>query len=103
MGRVGDEVELVKRMLELFFRDTPELIQKADQAIIDQDGKALGDQAHTLKGMLATLAAHETARSAELLERIGRSADLSKAAIALEKLEGEISNLSAQLKAEFES
>jgi|GEM_PF-5435285 len=48
------------------------------------------------------LAAHETARYAELLERIGKSADLSKAAVALDRLGSEISNLSAQLKGEFE-
>ncbi len=102
MERAGDEVELVRRMLELYFRDAPGLVRQVDQAIMDQDGKALGDHAHTLKGMLATLAAHETARFAELLERIGRSDDLSKARMALKRLQSEMSSLGEQLKAEFE-
>lgn len=102
MERAGDEVELVQRMLELYYRDAPVLVQQAAQAIADQDGEALGDRAHTLKGMLATLAAHEIARYAELLERMGRSADLSKARMALDKLQSEMSSLSEQLKAAFE-
>jgi CheY-like chemotaxis protein len=103
MERAGDEVELVQRMLELYFRDAPILMEQAHQAIADQDGKALGDHAHTLKGMLATLAAHEIARYAELLERIGRSDDLSKARMAVDKLQSEMSNLSEQFKTEFKS
>ena len=102
MERAGEELDLVHRMLDLFFRDAPGLLDKAGQAIADQSGEELGDHAHTLKGMLATLAAHETAKYAELLERIGRSGDLSKATTALQRLGSGVDDLSAQLNAEFE-
>ena len=101
MERAGEELDLVHRMLDLFFRDAPGLMEKAGGAIAERAGEALGDHAHTLKGMLATLAAHETASYAELLERIGRSGDLSKATVALQRLESGVADLSTQLEAEF--
>jgi two-component system sensor histidine kinase/response regulator len=101
MERAGDEVELAKRMLELFFRDTPGLMKKTEEAISAADGQIIGDSAHTLKGMLATLAAHQAAATASRVEDAGREGPFAVAKKELSALDGEIERLTAALKAEF--
>ena len=102
MERAGDEIELAQRMLELFFRDTPGLLKATQAAISAADSQIASDSAHTLKGMLGTLAAHGIAATAERLEDAGRDSQFETARNELAVLQGEIERLSEALKAEFD-
>ena len=101
MERAGEEIELAQRMLRLFFRDTPGLVEKIAEAISAAETQIVGDTAHTLKGMLATLAAHEIAATAARLEGAGRRGQFEIAKSELAELEGEVERLSQSLKSEF--
>ena len=101
MERAGDEIELAQRMLSLFFRDMPGLMEKTAEGISAADTQLVGDSAHTIKGMLATLAASEIAATAARLEEAGRGSQFKVAKSELAVLGGEIERLSLALKSEF--
>ena len=68
------------------------------KAIESGDEKSLLAFAHTLKGSLLTLAANKAAKTAEKLENMGRTSDLTEANDVFLRLEVEIANVSVALQ-----
>ena len=103
MERVGDDIELVQQMLVLYDRDAPRQLAEIERGIETADPEAVANSAHTLKGMLGTLAAHGIAAVAHELEILGKQGDLSQAREKLQSLAAGTAELATALEAEFGS
>ena len=98
MERVDNDVELLRHVLQLFFRDYPGLVEEMRQAIAAGEAPKLQEPAHTLKGMLGNLSAHAAVRTTLQLETLGREWKPEQAPKILERLEGELELLTAALR-----
>ena len=84
-------------MAGLFLTDAPRLMDEIRGAIHRQDARGVERAAHSLKGSLGYLNAHQAASEALRLETFGAEGDLSKAAEVLQTLEAEVVCLSTEL------
>ena len=90
---MGGDRELLAELIEQFLEDIPRLLQELTQAIQQQDQAIVERAAHTLKGSLATFAAHSATEAAFSLEQIGRENRLNEAAGAFQQLKAELERL----------
>ena len=97
MERMDDDLELLQRMLVLFRRDYPALLDDARQAIAAGDVRALHDAIHTLKGMLGNLSAHPAVQIAQKLEGINPRENAQEAEETFQALETCAGHLSQAL------
>lgn len=79
LKRVDNDLEILQRMLELFCRDYPTLVENALQATIASDRQILHNSAHTLKGILSNLRAHTPAAMAQQLEEMDPENEVQRA------------------------
>jgi two-component system, sensor histidine kinase and response regulator len=98
LERVDNDMELLGHLFELFTRDYPTLLDEIQQAIDSGKVEDLQRAAHTLKGMLGNLSAHDIAKRALTLENMGREETLDGAEDILERLEGEVACLGGALQ-----
>ncbi len=70
---VGDDMELVVELAELFLDTYPEELAAIDAAVVENDVKKLERAAHSLKGSLGNLRAHRSADAAFVVEQAARS------------------------------
>jgi two-component system, sensor histidine kinase and response regulator len=98
LDRMGGNTELIKGVVKIFNEDSPAQLFQIGKAIESGDEKSLLALAHTLKGSLLALAATEAAKTAEALENMGRTGDLTGAHDLSLRLEAEIANVSAALQ-----
>jgi HPt (histidine-containing phosphotransfer) domain-containing protein len=78
LARVENDRELMRDLLLIFKEEFPKCQQALHDAVKSLDAKRVASEAHTLKGMLSNLAAHEVAGSAARLEQLGRSGETSE-------------------------
>ena len=71
LAGVGDDLELLSEMAELFLSEVAGLIEQIRLAARGRDGQALGRAAHQLNGAASNFYAHATVEAALRLERIG--------------------------------
>ena len=102
LERVDDDVELLQRMLDLFCRDYPTLLEEARQAIAAGDPQILHDSAHALTGMLGNLSAHAMVAIAQQLEEVDPVGEAQQAREALANLEVRVEQLARALTASLE-
>jgi PAS domain S-box-containing protein len=99
MERLDSDMELFDRVLMLFQRDYPGLLQEMDAAIADADAERVAQAAHTLKGMAANLEGKAATGIAQELEGMGRARELSGAADLCERLRRALEQLDEALVA----
>jgi HPt (histidine-containing phosphotransfer) domain-containing protein len=75
LARVDHDYECLRELVEIFQQETPSLLQSLQEAVAAENMKQVEITGHTLKGMLATLAAPHAAAAAALLENLGRNRD----------------------------
>jgi HPt (histidine-containing phosphotransfer) domain-containing protein len=82
LDRLDDDEELLQEIIEQFLSDAPASLEAIEDAIRQEDGPALRDAAHALKGAAGYLAADDLCVAAQQLEGFGRSgqADAARAA-----------------------
>ena len=97
MERVDDDLDLLQRMLELFVRDYPELLEAARQAIAGGDVQQLKTAAHTLKGMLGNLSADSAVQVTQKLETMDPQEDREQVEEVFLNLEKQVERLSRAL------
>ena len=102
MERVDDDLELLERMLELFVRDYPGLLETIRRSIASGDAPKLKNAAHTLKGMLGNLSAHRGFQLAQEIEALDPREEREEAGRTLLGLEKEIERLCRELDLELE-
>jgi two-component system, sensor histidine kinase and response regulator len=98
LDRLGGDEELLRELCQIFLDESPKLLQKLRQAIVDADADAVMRAAHNLKGELGYLGAAEASQSAQTLEDMGHANDLSQAAEVLVVLERAAASLHLALK-----
>lgn len=83
LTRVENDRALMRDLLLIFKEEFPRHHQALREAVQKLDAQKVAAAAHTLKGMLANLAAAEAADAAARLENMGRSGETAKLTAAL--------------------
>jgi two-component system sensor histidine kinase/response regulator len=99
MERLGGDLEFLPELMSIFRNDYPKQLSAARRAVEENNADGVKRAGHTLKGALANLAATGPCRTAETIEQIGESEDLSLAEPALARLEEELTHVLASLEA----
>jgi HPt (histidine-containing phosphotransfer) domain-containing protein len=90
MTRLGDDRKLLKELQQIFVAECPRYQAKLHGHLHARENLALGDAAHALKGMLATLSALRAEQAAQNLEIAVASKDMIAAAAALDRVDLEV-------------
>jgi len=99
LARVGNDLELLCEIAQLFVDDAANMLSAIEQAVAAGDAAALGRSAHTLKGCVSNFSAPETFDAALELEKLGRSGDLSTVQESLTRLRRSLDDLCPELRA----
>jgi CheY-like chemotaxis protein len=99
MSRVGDDRELLRELIELFRQDFPNQLEALRKSASAGEMNGLARVAHTLKGMLANLAAMQASNAAARLEQIGKQESREDVVSALAAFETEAESILQQLDA----
>jgi PAS domain S-box-containing protein len=97
LGRVGDDVELLKELVGLFLESCPRQLAELRQAVARRDAPALRRTAHALKGAVGIFGARAAVAAAQRLETMGRAEDLTHADAACAALEEALARLEPAL------
>jgi two-component system sensor histidine kinase/response regulator len=97
LARVENDRELMRELLLIFKEEFPRHLQDLRAAVDSLDCEKVATAAHTLKGMLANLAASAAAGAAARLEQIGRSREVTQIQEAFVALENASKELLSQL------
>jgi len=98
LDRVGGDRGLIAELLDLMRYDYPKQLETMRRAIANDDGEALQQVAHAMKGALGNLAATTGSEIAGELESIGRSGHTTNAPARLAELEDELQLVVKQLE-----
>lgn len=93
LNRLGDDEELLRDIMQIYLEDAPAMIEKIHKAVAESDANSLQRAAHSLKGLAATLSAHEVASAAARLEHIAASRNLGEAAQSAAEVDQRVSEL----------
>ena len=93
LERVGGDQELLEEVAQLFLDTSPDLFTEIGHAVEARDARALERAAHTLKGSVGNFGADATFQAAFLLEKMGRSGNLTGVDEAYHVLETEMERL----------
>jgi signal transduction histidine kinase/DNA-binding response OmpR family regulator len=94
------EPDILAELGELFLEDVPPQLEALREAIEGGNAPSLERVAHTLKGSSSNMGALRMATLCADLEDIGRSGDLSRAPVLLERLEAEFGRVREALETE---
>lgn len=94
----GDDPELLKEVIQMFFDDAPVHVEKIEQAAQDSDADTLMKQAHGLKGMTGNFSQGPAFEAARKLEMLGRNGSVSGYETHLASLKIEMDKLYEALK-----
>jgi HPt (histidine-containing phosphotransfer) domain-containing protein len=92
--------EILKNVIDIFFRETPPLLQALHQAASQGDAAALQRTAHSLKSGSDNLGARRLAELCRELEASARSGDLARAPLQVAEIEAEYGKVLPALAAE---
>ncbi|CAN5354481.1 hypothetical protein BH10PLA2_BH10PLA2_06930 [soil metagenome] len=95
---LGDDEAFLAEIIALFLDDLPIRLEALNRALSSNDAPGVRREAHTIKGASSNLAAGEVCRTAEHLEAIGASGDLSSATQAHQELQQELDRLVNELR-----
>ena len=98
----GDE-NLFRELVDIFLSEAPAMLTRVQHSVSNGDPKAIGDDAHALKGSLKVIAADNAAKAALAIETMGRSGDLQGVQEAAAALAVEFQRLTTALQREISS
>jgi HPt (histidine-containing phosphotransfer) domain-containing protein len=93
LGRLDGDEELLHELCQIFLSESPKLLRKLRQGVVDGDSEAVKRAAHSLKGEASYLAAACATQAARRLEDIAKEGDLRRAGEATAVLERELKRL----------
>ena len=97
LGRVDNDRDILRDLIDAYQQDAPKLIQELGQALAAQDAGQVKYHAHTLKGLVAIFAADRAQHLSAQLEQMGKVADLAGSSPIFTDLEREIARLTPAL------
>src|SRR5262249_59832927 len=89
--------EMVQKIIRMFIPDAEVRIEKIDQAIRQEDSRALEEAAHGLKSGAANIGATEMARLSEELETRGEIGSIEDAGEVLKNLQASWSKVRTEI------
>ena len=95
---VEGDPETLREVVDAFLRDRPARERELAEALKQGDAPTLARAAHTMKGMLMSLAATPAAETALRLEILARCGNLDDARGLIEELTGELDRLTPALR-----
>ncbi len=95
--RLGDDLELVTELIDLFLEESPMLLADVQLAVNCRDAKAVERSAHRLKGSAGNFGMNKTCAAALRIEVLGRKGDLTDVDAAYQSLHDELRQLQAEL------
>lgn len=95
--RLGDDLELVTELIELFLEESPKLLTDVRIAVQRRDAKAIERAAHRLKGSAGNFGMNATVATALRLEVLGRTGELADADATCQSLCEELRQLQEEL------
>ncbi|MEO6026859.1 MAG: response regulator [Candidatus Binatia bacterium] len=95
--QVGDEADLLLKVIEMFRIDSVSVVAKLDVALSEGDASEVQQGAHRIKGALLTLGGKAAADVARHLEHMGREGDVSQGMPLLADLRRELARLEPEL------
>ncbi len=96
MGEDGPE--LLKTLVNLYLKDSPNLIGDMRKSIVRRDATILDRSAHTLKGNSYQMGASPLAALCFELEKIGKAGSVEGGDALIEQIEGEFARVSHELE-----
>jgi two-component system sensor histidine kinase/response regulator len=99
LGRVDNDREILRDLIDAYQQDAPRLVADLDQAIRAGDAGQVKYHAHTLKGLVAIFAAERARQLSLQLEVMGKDGSLADAPQVFAELEREIARLTPALAA----
>ncbi|MDO8589260.1 MAG: response regulator [Armatimonadota bacterium] len=93
LQRVDGDRELLIELLDIFFKDFPNLFDRIRESITNGNTGELQRAAHTLKGAVGTFSARDFFDAASALEQAGRKGDLVSAPRLCDTIEREADRL----------
>ena len=97
LARVKGDRGMLQDIVQLFCAEAPGLLAAIRAAITRSDSQGLQCAAHSLKGTVQSFGAQAAGDAALRLAVMGRSGDLTQAALACAELEKEVANLEQAL------
>jgi two-component system sensor histidine kinase/response regulator len=97
LERIGGDQELALELIDLYVRDSEEMVSAVSAAVKDRNLQSLERAAHKLKGALGTLGAKAAADSAWTLETMARNGDVTALDDAYARLASDIAVFEAAL------
>jgi two-component system, sensor histidine kinase and response regulator len=97
--RVGDDRELLARMVGMFRSESPRMMSAIRKSVDTGDATALARSAHALKGSVGNFGITESFDSATVLEQMGRDGILAGAAAGYDDLCTKLGRLEQDLSA----
>ncbi|MFM9963457.1 MAG: response regulator [Planctomycetaceae bacterium] len=97
LTRLGDDLELVTELIELFLEESPKLLVDVQLAVQRRDAKAIERAAHRLKGSAGNFGINATVKAAMRLEILGRKGDLAEVDSICQSLAEELRQLQEEL------
>jgi len=98
LARVDNDRDLLRDLLAIFKDEFPGYLKSLGEAVTRKDALQTASVSHTLKGMLANLAASRAAASASQLEQLARVADLASLPAAFAEFEREVRGLLPEME-----
>jgi two-component system sensor histidine kinase/response regulator len=98
LARVDNDRGLLCDLLSIFKREFPDQLTSLQNAVAGNDAAQAARVSHTLKGMLANLAATKATASASRLERLAREGEISALGDALAAFEKEVQGLLPEME-----
>jgi CheY-like chemotaxis protein/HPt (histidine-containing phosphotransfer) domain-containing protein len=97
LAQVGDDVELLRDIVNLFIEDYPRGLSQIRDAVARKDGQMLERAAHALRGAISNFHAKSVVEAARRLEDMGRAGNMIHAVEALSNLETDLADLRLEL------
>ena len=97
MARVDGDLELLRKVIEMFKLDCPRLLSQMQQAVTKQDTSALKRSAHSFRGGVAIFTTKSAYQTAEKLEQMATESNMAGAEKALLALRAETEHLMSAL------
>jgi HPt (histidine-containing phosphotransfer) domain-containing protein len=88
--RIGDDLVFLSELTDVFRNVYPQELSNARQALEENNSDGVMRAGHTLKGVLANLAAIDASKTAAAIETMGRSGDLFMAGPMIDQLEEDL-------------
>ncbi|MGA9040113.1 MAG: response regulator [Terriglobales bacterium] len=98
LNRLGGDEELLRELCQIYLEESPKLLEKLRQAVVDGDAETVKRVAHSIKGEVGYLGAETASQAARQLENMGNDKDLSQAAAIFAVLERELMGVQSALK-----